>query len=140
MQVFHAGRWMEDDARATMVASESRSLAAQRASTKNILWVNAESKGNYLLIDDDATKRIFPKDRNGKSLMVTIRKHVLTLKHKHSGDEVLFSRNQARGRWYYHDSRVKEAVSRFDIVRSIQRMLKVSLGDAGVIVRDRLAE
>ena len=140
MQVFHAGRWMDVDARTKMVAIEDRSLAARRASTKNILWAGADSKGNYLLIDDDATKKIFPKDRNGKSLMVTIRKHVLTLKHKDSGDEVSFSRNQARGRWYYHDSRVKGSVSRFEIVKSIQRMLKMSMADAGDVVRDRLAE
>lgn len=140
MQVFHAGRWMDSDDRTTMIASEASILERQRASTKSILWANADSKGNYLLIDDDATKMIYPKLPSGKSIRVEIKKHVLTLKHKQTGDEVLFSRNRARGRWYYHDSRVKEGVSRFDVVRSIQRMLKVSMGEAGDIVRDRLAE
>jgi len=134
------GQWVHQDTAIALVNAAETQQAAQAATVDNAIWAGAESKGNYKLLDDDLTRVIYPTNKHGESIRVTIPKFTMTLKHKTTGDEVTFTRNKAQGRWFYHDDRLPKAVSRFDVVASVQRMLKVGPHEASAIVKARLHE
>jgi hypothetical protein len=84
---------------------------------------------SYGFLTEDATRRIFPKGRDGKSIPVTLDKRHLHLQHA-SGRVVTFTKYKHQGRWLYRDSRDKSSTTVRKITREAARMLKMSREDA----------
>jgi hypothetical protein len=85
---------------------------------------------SYAFLTEDATRRIFPKGRDGKSIPVTLDKHHLHLRYGEGNATVTFTKYKYQGRFLYRDSRQEKRSSFNDIVKETQRMLKMSREDA----------
>lgn len=84
--------------------------------------------GNYSIVFDTSIRRIFPKNRHGKSVPVTLVKHVIRLRHKAEKDDsndIILSRYKHQGKWFWRDSRDASSCNRQHIVNQVQRMLKI---------------
>jgi len=94
--------------------------------------------GKYMVRADEDIKHIFPRDKNGKSLRITLIKYTVTLRYMGSTTDVMFSRYKHVGRWYWRDSRMKQGTSKNHVIAEISRMLKMSRMDAKAFVETHL--
>ncbi len=66
--------------------------------------------------------RIFPKNKQGETIVVQIIRTIFTLRHK-SGEEVSFRRFLHLGKWKWGDSRIKGSISEDHVITEIARMM-----------------
>lgn len=93
--------------------------------------------GQYKLLADSDTRRIFPKDKHGNTRPITLVKHTLRLRHDADpggADDVVFSHYLHQSRWLIGDSRVKGAVLREHVVSELTRMLRIERREASALV------
>lgn len=98
------------------------------ATPHELLWgEGAETHGQYLVRADDDLRYIYPKNRDGKSMRVTLARYYLHLKHETNITNtpcVTFKRHRHQGRWLWSDSRSPEKpVTRKYVFQEVARML-----------------
>lgn len=65
--------------------------------------------------------RIFPKNRKGDTIPLTINRRLFTL--RRAGTELTMKEHLYRGRLLWNDSRVKGSIDKSEVVSEIARML-----------------
>lgn len=93
--------------------------------------------GQYQLLADSDTRRIFPENRHGKRIPITLVKHTLRLRHSADPggtDDVVFAHYRHQSRWLLSDSRQKGSCTREHVVGELTRMLRIERREASALV------
>lgn len=78
--------------------------------------------GNYTVSSDSETFRIFPRNKKGESIPVTITRTFLHLRHA-AGALVTITRYRHRRDWLWRDSRYDKPVTYRQVVDNVASML-----------------
>jgi hypothetical protein len=101
----------------------------------------ASTIGNYKVSNDDEVTRIFPENKDGERIVVTLQRHYLYLTSVVTGRLTVFRKYRHQGRWYWSDSRDNGKSCRYhEVEHEVARMLfegcrgtaKVMLGAWGL--------
>ena len=78
--------------------------------------------GNYAVMCDSDTFRIYPKGKDGQTRPVTISRLLLNLRHIPSGEAFFFNRHLHQGKWKWIDSRCG-SVTESHVLSEVSRLL-----------------
>lgn len=78
--------------------------------------------GNYAVMCDSDTFRIFPRGKDNQVRPVTISRLLLNLRHTPSGDTFFFKRHLHQGKWKWIDSRTG-SVTESEVLNEVSRLL-----------------
>lgn len=78
--------------------------------------------GNYAVMCDSDTFRIYPKGKDGQTRPVTISRLLLNLRHIPSGEAFYFKRHLHQGKWKWIDSRTG-SVTESEVLNEVSRLL-----------------
>lgn len=79
--------------------------------------------GNWLVSYDSETFRIFPKNKRGETVPVTITRHFLYLQDVRTGTLISLKRYRHRREWYWRDSRDPKPTMEFVVIGEVARLL-----------------